>query len=107
MAAPGGLLLRLWPGLRRGKSFNHRCDYFSGACGIWIDDPTARVGGGVQVGLGRVRTELAVRAARWPPGLPSPHRVTLVVVVPAVLMRAVREGFEWQSLQRIGREVCM
>lgn len=59
MAAPGGLLLRLWPRLPRGKSFNHRCDYFSGAGGIWIDDPTARVGGGVQVGIGRVRTELS------------------------------------------------
>lgn len=107
MAAPGGLLLRLWPRLPRGKSFNHRCDYFSGAGGIWIDDPTARVGGGCKwasVGYG---PSYPVRAPRWPPGSPSSHSVTFVVVVPAALMLAVREGFKWQSRRRIGREVSM
>jgi hypothetical protein len=48
----------------------------------------------VQVGLGRVRTELAVRAARWSSGLPFPDRVTLVVIVPAVLMLAVQGGIQ-------------
>ena len=75
MAAPGGLLLRLWPRLPRGKSFNHRCDYFSGACGIWIDHPTARVGGGVQVSLGRVRT----RAVQYGPR--DGHHVRLSRIV--------------------------
>jgi hypothetical protein len=96
------------PRLPRGKSFNHGCDYFSRACGIWIGHSTACVGGGVQVGLGGSGTDRAsrVRARRWPRRSLVAHGLTFVVVVPAVLMLAVG-GFEWHSLRRIGREVSM
>ena len=49
----------------------------------------------------------SVRAARWPPRSPSPHSLTFIVVVPAVPMLAVREGFKWRGLRLIGREVSM